>query len=84
MFESGRDPEAIVSERGLGRIEDAGVVEAAVQSVIAANPKAVEDYRAGKTEVVKFLVGQVMKETRGRANAVEVQALLQAELDHSR
>jgi aspartyl-tRNA(Asn)/glutamyl-tRNA(Gln) amidotransferase subunit B len=83
MFESGRDAETIVAERGLGRIEDSGEVAAAVQKTIAGNEKAVADYRAGKTEVVKFLVGQVMKETRGRANAAEVQALLQAELDQS-
>jgi aspartyl-tRNA(Asn)/glutamyl-tRNA(Gln) amidotransferase subunit B len=80
-FETGADPEAIVSERGLGRIQDEGVVAAAVTQVLAEQAKAVADYRAGKVEVVKFLVGQVMKATRGRAAAAEVQALLQAELD---
>ncbi len=81
MFRSGRDPAEIVAELGLGRIEDTGVVEAAVKQVIEANPKAAADYRAGKAEALKFLVGQIMKETRGRANAAEVQALLIAELD---
>jgi aspartyl-tRNA(Asn)/glutamyl-tRNA(Gln) amidotransferase subunit B len=82
MFESGRDPAAIVAERGLGLIEDKGVVAQAVSSVLAANAKAVADYRAGKTEALKFIVGQVMKETRGRANAAEVQALVRSELEH--
>jgi aspartyl-tRNA(Asn)/glutamyl-tRNA(Gln) amidotransferase subunit B len=80
MFESGRDADAIVAERGLGRIDDSDAIATAVASVIAANARAVEDYRGGKTEALKFLVGQVMKETRGRANAAEVQSLLQAEL----
>jgi aspartyl-tRNA(Asn)/glutamyl-tRNA(Gln) amidotransferase subunit B len=81
MFETGKDPAEIVKERGLGTIEDRGVVAEAVAKVLAANEKARVDYRAGKTEALKFLVGQVMKETRGRANAAEVQALLQSELD---
>jgi aspartyl-tRNA(Asn)/glutamyl-tRNA(Gln) amidotransferase subunit B len=80
-FESGRDPQAVVAERGLGRIEDRGVVAEAVARVIAGNEKAVADYRAGKAEAIKFLLGKVMAETRGRANAAEVQALLKAELD---
>ena len=81
MFSSGKDAEAVVAELGLGRIEDNSVVEKAVADVIAANPKAVEDYRAGKTEAVKFLVGQVMRETRGRANAADVQEMLVTKLD---
>jgi aspartyl-tRNA(Asn)/glutamyl-tRNA(Gln) amidotransferase subunit B len=81
MFETGRDPATIVMERGLGTIEDQGIIAAAVSKVLAANEKARTDYSAGKTEALKFLVGQVMKETRGRPNAAEVQALLQAELD---
>jgi aspartyl-tRNA(Asn)/glutamyl-tRNA(Gln) amidotransferase subunit B len=80
-FETGSDPRAIVAERGLGRIRDEGVVAAAVAQVLGEQAKAVADYRAGKTEVLKFLVGQVMKATRGRAAAAEVQSLLQAELD---
>jgi aspartyl-tRNA(Asn)/glutamyl-tRNA(Gln) amidotransferase subunit B len=81
MFESGNNAAAVVAELGLGRIEDKGVVEMAIARVLAANARAVEDYNAGKTEALKFLVGQVMKETRGRANAAEVQALLQAGLE---
>ena len=81
MFESGRDPGAIVGERGLGRIEDGDVVDAAIEKALGANGKAIGDYRAGKSEALKFLVGQVMKETRGRANAAEVTRLLQDRLD---
>jgi aspartyl-tRNA(Asn)/glutamyl-tRNA(Gln) amidotransferase subunit B len=82
-FETGKDPEAVVSERGLGRIQDEGVVLEAVRKVIAANEKAVADYRSGKTNAMQALIGQVMKETRGRAVAGEVLALIQSELDRS-
>ena len=81
MFETGRDPAAIVAERGLGTIEDGGIVAEAVRTVLAANEKAQSDYRAGKSEALKYLVGQVMKETRGRANATQIQTILQAQLD---
>jgi aspartyl-tRNA(Asn)/glutamyl-tRNA(Gln) amidotransferase subunit B len=80
MFASGRDAEAIVGELGLGRIEDQGEVAEAVRRVIAANERAVADYRAGKTQALNMLLGQVMKETRGRANAADVQTLLLSEL----
>ena len=76
MFSTGSDPADIIGERGLGTIEDDGVVAAAVAKVLAANEKAIADYRGGKVESLKFLVGQVMKETRGRANAADVQTLL--------
>ncbi|HLF77656.1 MAG TPA: Asp-tRNA(Asn)/Glu-tRNA(Gln) amidotransferase subunit GatB [Dehalococcoidia bacterium] len=80
-FETGKAPAEIVAERGLGVIQDEGVVLEAVRKAIAANEKAVADYRAGKTAAAKAIMGMVMKETRGRANAAEVMALIQAELD---
>ena len=80
-FETGADPESIVAERGLGAIEDDGVVLAAVKKAIAGNPAAVADYRSGKQSALGALMGPVMRETRGRANPQEVQALLKAELD---
>jgi aspartyl-tRNA(Asn)/glutamyl-tRNA(Gln) amidotransferase subunit B len=80
-FESGRAPADIVAERGLGVIQDEGVVLEAVKKAIAANEKAVADYRAGKTAAAKAIMGVVMRETRGRANAAEVMALIEAELD---
>jgi aspartyl-tRNA(Asn)/glutamyl-tRNA(Gln) amidotransferase subunit B len=82
-FESGAEPEAIVAERGLATIQDDSVVASAVSKAIADNPKAVADYRAGKEVALKALLGAVMKETRGRANAQEVERLLKAELDGS-
>jgi aspartyl-tRNA(Asn)/glutamyl-tRNA(Gln) amidotransferase subunit B len=82
-FESGAEPEQIVEAKGLGAIEDDDVVTEAVEKVIEANPKAVADYKAGKLEAVKFLTGQVMRETRGRANAADVQAALTSALDRA-
>jgi aspartyl-tRNA(Asn)/glutamyl-tRNA(Gln) amidotransferase subunit B len=80
-FETGDDPEKIVEERGLGAIQDDGVVLEAVKKAIAGNPAAVADYRSGKESALGALMGPVMRETRGRANPQEVQALLRAELD---
>ena len=77
---SGRPVAEIVSERGLSQMSDTGALGEAVDKVLAANPAAVADYNAGKTVVVKFLVGQVMKETRGQADAVVVQRLLEERL----
>ena len=72
---------AIVAERGYRQISDTDVVGAAVDEVLAANEGAVADYRAGKTQAVGFLVGQVMKATRGQADAAVVQALIRERLD---
>jgi aspartyl-tRNA(Asn)/glutamyl-tRNA(Gln) amidotransferase subunit B len=82
-FETGADPETIVAERGLGALEDDGVVLEAVKKAIDGNPAAVADYRAGKVSALGALMGPIMRETRGRANPQEVQALLRAELDHT-
>ena len=68
VFETGRAPEEIVRERGLAQISDVEALSRVVDEVIAANPKAVADYLAGKEPVLRFLVGQVMKATRGKAN----------------
>ena len=77
---SGRAVADIVGERGLRQINDRDALGAAIDKVVSANPAAVADYNAGKTVVVKFLVGQVMKETRGQADAVVVQKLLEERL----
>lgn len=79
-FETGEAPLAVVEGRGLGRIADTGALDAAIDAVLAANPTAVADYRAGRERAVGFLVGQVMKETRGRADAEAVRASLLARL----
>ena len=62
--------------RGLSQITDSNEIEAAVEQIIAANPQPVTDYKAGKAQAIKFLVGQVMKATKGRANANSAQEML--------
>jgi aspartyl-tRNA(Asn)/glutamyl-tRNA(Gln) amidotransferase subunit B len=78
---SGRPTDAIVAARGLRQISDADALAAVIGEVVAANPAAVADYRAGKAQAMGFLVGQVMKATRGQANAGVVQATLRRRLE---
>jgi aspartyl-tRNA(Asn)/glutamyl-tRNA(Gln) amidotransferase subunit B len=68
MFESGGSPAAIAEAEGLVQISDTDAVNAAVAEAIAANPQPVQDYLDGKETAIRFLVGQVMKATRGKAN----------------
>jgi aspartyl-tRNA(Asn)/glutamyl-tRNA(Gln) amidotransferase subunit B len=68
MFDTGDPPAEIVGRRGLAQISDVSTLEAAADHVISENTQAVADYLAGREQVLKFLVGQVMKATRGRAN----------------
>ena len=68
IFEKGGDPEAIVKARGLAQVSDAGAVEALARQAIEANPKPAAEFRAGKKASLQFLVGQVMKLSRGKAN----------------
>jgi aspartyl-tRNA(Asn)/glutamyl-tRNA(Gln) amidotransferase subunit B len=72
--------DAIIERRGLRQISDAGALETVVAEVVAANPKQVEDYRAGKDRAFNSLVGQVMKATRGKANPAQVNELLRKKL----
>jgi aspartyl-tRNA(Asn)/glutamyl-tRNA(Gln) amidotransferase subunit B len=81
---SGVPASAIIGARGFAQISDAGAVDALVDGVIAANPTAVADYRAGKAQAVGFLVGQVMKASRGQANAALVGAALRERLGSPR
>jgi aspartyl-tRNA(Asn)/glutamyl-tRNA(Gln) amidotransferase subunit B len=83
MFETGAEASQVVAERGLGKLDDADAVTSAVKKVIESNPKMVADYKAGKTAAVNALLGQVMRETRGRANAADVLSLLTQELDRA-
>lgn len=80
LFTSGAMPDAYVRERGLGQISDAGALEATVDGVIAANPAEVEAYRGGKTKLMSFFVGQVMRATKGKANPALVNELLAKKL----
>jgi len=76
----GAPAEAIIAGRGFSQISEAGAVGRLADDAIAANPAAVADYRAGKAQAVGFLVGQVMKASRGQANAALVQAALRERL----
>lgn len=80
LYESGGDPVQIIEARGLVQISDEGELEALVDAAIAANPKAAEDYRAGKKKAAGAIVGYVMKETRGQANPQLVNTILQQRL----
>lgn len=81
MVRTGDSPGKIVEEKGLVQISDAGELETIVMEVLAANPKAVEDYKAGKGASIGFLVGQVMKASKGKANPGVVNGLLKEKLD---
>jgi len=80
MFNTGKDATDIITQRGLSQISDAQQLEEAVSQVIATNTQALADFRAGKEQALKFLVGQVMKATRGRANPQLVNELLKKKL----
>ena len=83
-FTSGKMPETIVKEKGIEPpINDQGALERIIEEVIANNSKAANDYRAGKTNALEALKGQVMKQTRGRAKADIVSTLLKAKLDET-
>ena len=81
MFETGRNADEIITRRGLSQISDTAAIEAEVTVIINKNSAAVEDYKAGKEQALKFLVGQVMKATRGRANPQLVNELLKKKLE---
>ncbi|WP_068783511.1 Asp-tRNA(Asn)/Glu-tRNA(Gln) amidotransferase subunit GatB [Paenibacillus phocaensis] len=76
MLQSGKLPQQIVEEQGLVQISDEGAILAIVQEVVANNPASVEDYKAGKEKAIGFLVGQVMKQSKGKANPGLVNKLL--------
>lgn len=80
MTETGEAPEVIVERKGLKQITDEGTIAAIVEEVIAANPQVVEDYKRGKDRALGFLVGQVMKATRGKANPELVNRLLREKM----
>ena len=80
MFESGEAPSVIVEREGLKTISDSGALEKIIDDVIAANPKQVEQYKGGKTTVIGFLVGAVMKASRGQANPAAVNEVLKSKL----
>ena len=80
MYESGADPEKIVEEKGLKQVTDTGAIEAIIDKVIADNQDKVEQYKSGKDKLFGFFVGQVMKESQGKANPQMVNELLKKKL----
>ena len=81
MFNTGKDAAEIIEAKGLSQISDTQEIEKVVNEVIDANPQAVADYKAGKAQSLKFLVGQVMRATRGRAEPKLASALLSKKLE---
>jgi aspartyl-tRNA(Asn)/glutamyl-tRNA(Gln) amidotransferase subunit B len=80
MFKSGQSAKAIVDAQGLAQISDTSAIEAIVTNVLDANSAEVEKYLGGKETVLGFLVGQVMKESRGKANPATVQEIMKRQL----
>lgn len=76
----GSDVDALIEAKGLKQMNDTGALEAIVQEVLAAHPKSVEEFRAGKEKAFNALVGQVMKATKGKANPAQVNELLRQKL----
>ncbi len=81
MAQSGKPPGRIVEEKGLTQITDTDAIDAVIAGVIANNPKEVEAYQNGKTKLMGFFVGQVMRETRGKANPKLVNDILKQKLE---
>lgn len=80
MLSSGKEPAKIVEEKGMKQVTDEGAILALVTEVLDANPKSIEDYKAGKDRAIGFLVGQVMKKSRGTANPKRTNELIREEL----
>ncbi|MCM1072977.1 MAG: hypothetical protein NC334_04135, partial [Bacteroides sp.] len=76
MIVNGEKASAIVEKKGLSQISDTGAIKEIVEKIIAAHPAEVESYKNGKTNLLGFFVGQVMKETKGRANPKTVNELV--------
>lgn len=80
MFKGEGEADEIIEKRGLKQITDAGVIEAIIDEVLAANPRQLAEYRSGKDKLFGFFVGQVMKAAKGKANPAQVNALLKRKL----
>jgi len=80
LWEGAGEVDAIIEARGLRQLSDSGELEKIIDDVLAANPKSVEEFRAGKEKAFNALVGQVMKASRGKANPAQVNDLLKTKL----
>ena len=78
MFSTGKNPGDIVKEKGLAQMSDTGELEAIIEKIVADNPKSVEDIGAGNEKAYGFLTGQVMKATKGKANAQVANEIIRA------
>lgn len=81
LFSTGEAPEAFIKRKGLVQISNTSTLEAIVDRIIAANPSEVEAYKGGKTKLLGFFVGQVMRESKGQANPGVVNDLIKAKLE---
>ena len=84
MILSEKDPEVIVKEKNLVQISDTSELESAITKILDANPKDVQDYLGGKEKAIGFFVGQIMRETKGKANPQIVNELLKKKLEERR
>jgi aspartyl-tRNA(Asn)/glutamyl-tRNA(Gln) amidotransferase subunit B len=82
MFYTGKDPEEIVEEKGLKQISDEDKLESLVEQIIEDNPDVIEDIRNGKDKAIGYLVGQVMKETKGKANPQMVNKMFKDKINN--
>ncbi len=80
MIQTGKDPQEIVAEKGLIQISDELLIGSVIDKIISGNPGVIDDYKKGKKNALTFLVGQVMKETKGKANPKMVNELLKEKL----
>ncbi len=80
IFETNEDPETIVKDRGLLQISDTGFLEGLVKEVLDENPQSIADYKAGKDRALGYLMGQIMKKSKGKANPPEVNKMLREKL----
>jgi aspartyl-tRNA(Asn)/glutamyl-tRNA(Gln) amidotransferase subunit B len=80
MWNGGGEADAVIEAQGLKQITDTGAIESMIEAIVAANPEQVEQYRAGKDKVFGFFVGQVMKQSGGKANPAQVNEILKRRL----
>jgi len=81
MAATGKSPKQIVEEKGLVQVTDSSAIEGIVDKIISENPEQADEYRAGRTKIIGFFVGQVMKETKGKANPQMVNEVLRKKLE---
>ena len=81
MFENPKDPEDIIKDKGWIQISDEGAIKEVVTKILEANPASITDFKAGKDRALGFLVGQAMKETRGKANPQMLNKMFLEELN---